>query len=146
MSSARNAAAAYKQQDIRSESPLALVASVYELVSSEIGKARAALAARDWATKGRAVHVAGRGLSLLQCSLNVEEGGDVAHNLDRVYAYLLVRLSAAHLANDDSIFAEIADHVKELGSAWRAAARGHDSSRRDATDADRRAEPIGVGG
>jgi flagellar protein FliS len=64
-------------------------------------------------------------ISLLQSSLNLELGGDVARNFDRLYTYLLQRLSQGHADNDDGAFAEVAGHLTDLGRAWReVASRG----------------------
>jgi flagellar protein FliS len=116
------AASTYLEQDIRTADPVTLIAHVYDLAQSHVARARAALAAKQMAAKGRAVKRASRCLSLLQTSLDLERGGDVAGNLDRVYAYLLRRLGEGHRRNDDAAFAEIAAHLAELGSAWREAA------------------------
>lgn len=118
----RRVASSYARQDIVSSAPLGLVARLYELTIVELARARAALAARNWAAKGAAVRRVGEYLSLLQCSLSREEGGEVAANLDRLYTYMLVRLSEAHVNNDDGGFDEIGRHLTELGAAWRQAA------------------------
>ena len=115
-------ASTYIEETISTESPLGLVARIFEMASLEIARARASLAASDPVGKGMAVHQASRCLSLLQCNLRMDEGGEVARNLDRLYTYLLNRLTLAHLNNDDSIFAEIGGHLSEMGGAWRQAA------------------------
>ena len=74
------------------------------------------------AEEALSVRRVGEYVSLLQCSLSIEDGGDIAANLDRIYTYLLVRLSEAHVGNDDAKFKEIGHHLTELGSAWRQAA------------------------
>lgn len=114
-----NAASTYLQQEVLSESPLARVARLYEMAALEITRARAALGKGDVAAKGRAVHRACNCLSLLQTSLDLERGGDVAKNLDRLYHYLIDRMTRSHIDNDDAGFAEVAGHLSELGAAWR---------------------------
>ncbi len=117
------AASTYLEQQIRSEDSLALIARVYEMATLHVARARAALAATDWPTKGIAVNKASRCISLLQCSLDMDKGKEVASNLDQVYGYLLRRLGQAHQRNDDAAFAEVQRHLVELGTAWRDAAR-----------------------
>jgi len=114
-----SAATAYVEQEIRSADPVALIASVFEVAVVQVAKARAALAAQDWAGKGIAVDRLTRCIGTLQSSLDMERGGDVARNFDRIYSYLLARLLHAHARNDDQAFAEIAKHLGELASAWR---------------------------
>lgn len=129
------AASTYLEQDIRMANPLALVARVFELAVQHVSRARVALATRDFATKGYEVHQASRCISLLQCNLDIEKGGDVARNMDRLYAYLLRRITEGHLRNDDSAFAEVASHLAEVGSAWREAASRRADASRDARPA-----------
>ena len=120
-----HAALAYLEQDIRTADPIALVARVFEVAVVHVARARTALASRQMAAKGLSVQRVVRCLPLLQASLDTERGGEVASNMDRLYAYLLRRLSEGHRRNDDAAFAEVATHLAELGSAWReAASRG----------------------
>jgi flagellar protein FliS len=117
-----HAASAYLEQDIRTADPVTLVSRVFEIAVVHVARARTALAARQMAAKGIAVQKVAHCLSLLQASLDAERGGEVAANMDRVYAYLLRRLGEGHRRNDDAAFAEIATHLSELGAAWREAA------------------------
>lgn len=118
-----NAAQAYLEQEIRSASPLALVAQVYDIAAQQIARARAGLAANDPAAKGVAVSRALRAIGHLQATLDMERGGEVARNLDRIYGYWSVRLTEANLHGDDAAFVEVLRHVRDLGSAWREAAQ-----------------------
>jgi flagellar protein FliS len=115
-------ASTYIREGIFNETPLGLVARIYEIASWQIARARTAMAEGDFAAKGAAVGRVSRCLSLLQTSLDKERGGEVAHNLDRLYTYLANRLSQAHVKNDDATFAELARHLTDLGGAWRQAA------------------------
>jgi flagellar protein FliS len=116
------AASAYLEQDVRTADPLRLVVMIYDVAVAQVGQARAALSAGDPSAKARAVDRVARCLGVLQESLDMEQGADVAKNLDRLYGYLQRRLTQAHLRNDDRVFEEIAGHLQELGSAWRTAA------------------------
>jgi flagellar protein FliS len=113
------AAATYIEQQVLNESPLARVARLYDMTAVEIARARAALGTGNLAAKGLAVQRATRTIGVLHASLDMERGGDVARNLDRLYAYCQRRLAEAHARNDDRAFAEIAGYVAALGSAWR---------------------------
>jgi flagellar protein FliS len=54
----------------------------------------------------------------LQSSLNREEGGEMAHNLDSLYHYMVRRLSEANLHNDVTILDEVSSLLLEIKSAW----------------------------
>ncbi len=130
--SSGDAATAYIEQNIRTSDPVALVARIFELASMHIARARSALAEGDLAAKGVAVNHASRCISLLQTTLDMERGGEVARNFDRLYAYLLRRLTDGHHRNDDGALAEAARHLGDLGQAWRAvSAPGHRGSGRE---------------
>ena len=117
------ASSTYLEQEILSEGPLARVARVYDMALQQVSRARASLATGALAKKGVAIGRAADCITLLQSSLNMSRGGEVAKNLDRIYAYLLRRIGEGHLRNDDSALAEVATHLQELGGAWREVAR-----------------------
>jgi flagellar protein FliS len=117
----------YLEQEILSESPLARVARVYEMALQQVSVARSSLASGALARKGQAIGRAADCITLLQSSLNMSRGGEVSRNLDRIYSYLLRRIGEGHLRNDDSALGEVAEHLRELGSAWREVARRADA-------------------
>jgi flagellar protein FliS len=120
---AGRAASAYLEADILNEGPLARVARLYDMAGVEVARARAGLAASNHAAKGLSINRAVRCISVLQSSLNLGQGGEVARNLDRIYGYVLRRLSEGLRDNDDRALAEVARHLGDLGSAWREVAR-----------------------
>ncbi len=54
----------------------------------------------------------------LLASLNMEEGGDIAMNLQRLYAYMFGQLIDANLEKDSKRIATVIDMLKELRSGW----------------------------
>jgi flagellar protein FliS len=129
------AASTYLEQDVRAADPLTLVVHALELAVGHTARARGALGSGDLAQKGLAVNRLCSCLGLLQSCLDMERGGEVARNLDRLYAYLLKRVGEAHRRNDAAALAEVARHLEELAATWRVAA-----GRRTA-----RPEPAGAG-
>lgn len=127
---AGEAARTYQARDIEVADPLRLVVWVLDLASLHLSRARAALAAGDAAGKGQQISRVSRCIHLLQSNLDMEQGQDVAQNLDRIYTYLQTRLMEGHLRNDDATLGEIAGHLTELGSAWReiSARQGHSAA------------------
>lgn len=115
-------ALAYVEEAASNESRLSLIARLYEMASLQIARAQAGMAAGDPTAKGMAVHRASSCIGLLQRNLDMQRGGDVARNLDRLYTYFLARLTHAHLNNDAEALTEIAGHLSELGGAWRTVA------------------------
>ena len=54
----------------------------------------------------------------LRSSLNIENGGEIAQNLDDLYDYMQRRLVVANADNDKSIIDEVRDLLREIQEAW----------------------------
>ena len=54
----------------------------------------------------------------LLASLNMEAGGDIARNLQRLYTYMFNELIEANLANDVKRVASVVELLKELRVGW----------------------------
>ena len=54
---------------------------------------------------------ASRAIELLQSTLNMEEGGEIARNLDRLYTYFQFTLTEAHMNNDVPRFFQLSRHL-----------------------------------
>jgi flagellar secretion chaperone FliS len=54
----------------------------------------------------------------LRVSLNMEEGGELAGNLDRLYDYMLRQLLKAHAENNPAVLDEVASLLREIKSGW----------------------------
>lgn len=54
----------------------------------------------------------------LQNSLNMEEGGEIARNLSRLYDFSMDRLAEANLRNDASAVNAVTKVIEELKSGW----------------------------
>lgn len=55
----------------------------------------------------------------LLASLNMESGGDIAVNLQRIYAYIFNQLIEANVNKDPEIVEHVVGLLKELRSAWK---------------------------
>ena len=54
----------------------------------------------------------------LRSSLNKEDGGEIAENLDDIYDYMQRRLVEANMQNDNRIVSEVESLLKEISEAW----------------------------
>ena len=54
----------------------------------------------------------------LRSSLDLDNGGSIAQNLDDLYDYMQRRLVVANADNDENILREIADLLSEIHEAW----------------------------
>ena len=67
----------------------------------------------------------------LRASLDKKAGGEIAENLDSLYAYMSEKLLAANMKNQPEMLEEVQNLLKDLKSAWDAI----DASARTATPA-----------
>jgi flagellar secretion chaperone FliS len=120
-----NAASAMKQyqqvsiqSSIMDASPHRLIQMLMEGVLEKIALAKGGLANNNIASKceniGKAISI----IDGLQASLNKEEGGELAENLDNLYDYMSRRLVVANLRNDGSILDEVASLMVEIKMGW----------------------------
>jgi flagellar protein FliS len=96
-----------------------LVILLIEGVLDRVKLAKLAIAQRDIMQKithiNKALDIIGEGL---RAHLDVAAGGEIAQNLDDLYAYCLVRLLHANSKNDVQALDEISNLFTPLLSAW----------------------------
>lgn len=57
-------------------------------------------------------------LTELRSTLNFEVGGEIAKQLDELYAYCNLRLTAGGVQNKPEYFKEVLEHLTALNQAW----------------------------
>jgi len=116
--------AAYKQIDLESEvkgaDPHRLIILLFDGAESAMHQALACLEANDIPGRSNALMKAiDIILSGLSASLNVEEGGDLAQNLQALYEYMVSRLIHANVHQDPHAIREVQKLLGEISGAWR---------------------------
>jgi flagellar protein FliS len=111
-------AEAYRQTEAKSRSPLELVVMLYDGALRFIGEAIAADAAGQIGRRGQAISKALAIIGELQSTLNVESGGQVAAELDRLYTYLQGRLLDVAMKKDRQALPEAQRLLSTLRDAW----------------------------
>lgn len=119
----RRASNAYLQvgveTSVSSASPHRLVAMLFDALSDALARARGAMQAGQIAEKGQAIGHAVRIVEEgLRSSLNLDKGGAIAADLNRLYGYLAARLTHANLHNDAAALQECSDLIEPVRSAW----------------------------
>lgn len=117
-------AAAYKRVGLETSvdkaDPHQLVNMLFEALLQSVRTARAALERGDVPTKCeqivRAVRIIDEGL---KPSLNLEQGGEIAANLNGLYGYCVLRLTHANLRNDDAALADVVRVIEPLADGWK---------------------------
>ena len=83
---------AYRRIEAESRSPMELVVMLYDGAIRFMGDARDAIARNDVRARTQATRRVLDIVSELQNTLNVQEGGDIARELDRLYVYISTKL------------------------------------------------------
>ena len=111
-------AEAYRQTEARSRSPLELVVMLYDGALRFVGEAIDADAARQIARRGQAISKTIAIVGELQSTLNVESGGQLAVELDKLYGYMQQRLLDVTLKKDTNALKEVQKLLTTLRDAW----------------------------
>ena len=112
-------ASTYRQVQVESsESPLELVVMLYDGALASLAQARDALVRHDLVAKGRAMSKAMSIVGHLQGTLNMEAGGEVAEELDRLYLYITERLLDANMKGVVEPIDESVRLLTTLRDAW----------------------------
>ena len=106
------------QTGVTEASPHRLIQMLLDGALGKIAQARGLMLRRQIAGKGNAVTSACSIIMGLRSSLDLEAGGELAANLDRLYDYMFRRLMDAHVQNDVAALDEVASLLHEVKRGW----------------------------
>lgn len=106
------------QAGIVDASPHRLIQMLMEGGLSRLAQAKGALLNGDLAGKGGRISAAIAIIGGLRDGLNLEVGGEVAVNLDRLYEYMITRLVEVNLKNDVAGLDEVSQLLRNIKSGW----------------------------
>jgi flagellar protein FliS len=113
-----NAAHAYRARQVQGATPVQQVAMLYDRAIASLREAIDAIEQGDierrWRANNRAVEI----ISALMSGLDMEQGGEIAQNLKRLYTFLLRRLGQVDLKNDPQPAREAIDILDPLRQSW----------------------------
>lgn len=113
-----SAASSYQKTQISQTDPVSLIVILYDGALSRIVQARQRFHKGDFLYGGLALTKTQAIVAELRKSLNHEEGGEIAANLDRLYGYLHDLLVSAIRENRVEPLDEASALLSELRSAW----------------------------
>lgn len=120
-----NAYAAMKQYQtvnvnaqVSEADPHRLIQMLMEGGLQRIAQAKGAMQHGNVALKGERIGKALGIIGGLREALDADKGGELALNLDRLYAFMQDRLTQANLQNDVSMLDEVADLLREVKAGW----------------------------
>jgi flagellar protein FliS len=127
-----NASQQYLTQQIMTASPAALMQMLYEKAINSLKEAIKAIEDNQiearWKANSRVIEI----VSHMQGTLDMEKGGEIAQNLDRLFAYILSRLPRIDFKNDAQVAREIIGLLEPLRASWQELAAQGDKPQREA--------------
>jgi flagellar protein FliS len=113
----------YEQLQVGSASPNKLLFMLYEGAIRFLDEAARHMAARKYEAQSDRIQRTQRILTELASSLDMEVGGELAHSLRTLYAYLHGRLTEANVRSDPALLREVRDSLADLLDTWKEADR-----------------------
>ena len=111
-------AEAYQQTLVQSRSPLELVVMLYDGALRFLEQAAEAMDRRDMPAKAEALSKSFAILAELQNTLNVRDGGELARQLDALYAHMHDRLVDANVQRSSEPIRDVIKLLRPLRDAW----------------------------
>jgi flagellar protein FliS len=106
------------QADATYASPHRLIQMLLDGALEKIAIAKGHMVRGEIQPKGQLIGWAISIISGLRASLDMNAGGDIAHNLNDLYDYMGRRLLHANLKNDVAALDEVIALLREVKSAW----------------------------
>lgn len=107
------------RSNVEIASPHRLVDMLYEGAIERIVQAKGAMEYGNIEMKGQKINSAVSIVGGLRESLNADDGGDLAINLDSLYIYIQRILTTAHIKNDKTKLDEAITLLADLRNAWK---------------------------
>lgn len=106
------------QASVEYADPHTLVTLLFNKLNEKIAVAKGTIQHGAVAEKGQAIGRAIEIVGYLQACLDLEKGGELAVNLDRLYTYVTERLFYASARNDQNALDEVSGLIRDIRSAW----------------------------
>lgn len=123
MTSQTTAAKAYQQQAVLTASKEKLVVMLYDGALRHIDRAKAGLESKDVPAVGEALSKAFAIVGELRSSLDHDQGGEIAGNLERLYGFAQDRIVLANRDREQAPLDEAREVLVTLKEGWDAVVR-----------------------
>jgi flagellar protein FliS len=110
----------YLQTTVNTQSKGRLIVMLYDGAIRFMKLAIQEIEAGNWAAKGQYLSRAQDIINELDIVLDTENGGEIAQNLSRLYAYMYRRLFQANTKRDPQMIREVIALMEDLNQSWKA--------------------------
>ena len=111
----------YKQNQIATADPGTILLMLYDGAIDALKRATQHLAAGNMAEKGTCILQAHDIITQLVVSLDYDIGGELAHNLEALYRYMLDQILRANVKNDPGLLGKVVALLSTLREGWESA-------------------------
>lgn len=118
-SNSPNAMTAYQASNVALADPAQVIVLLYDGAIYRIGQALQEIEKQNTLASGIAIYRALAIIGELRNSLNLEVGGEIAMNLDRLYLYMHEELVKGHLARRTEPLERVRKLLVDLNEAWK---------------------------
>ncbi|WP_045860438.1 flagellar export chaperone FliS [Teredinibacter purpureus] len=109
----------HRQSNVEVASPHKLIDMLYEGALERIVQAKGAIQYNNIELRGKKINSAIAIVGGLRTSLDRDQGGDIAANLDGLYVYIQNILAKAHRNADAELLDEAAKLVGNMRDSWK---------------------------
>ncbi len=107
------------QSKVNSANNVQLIQMLLDGFIETINKAEVQIQKNDIEGKAKSLIKASNIIMGLQTSLDIENGGEIAKNLNELYTYISRRVFEIDLQNDVKIISEVRDLINSIRDAWK---------------------------
>ncbi|WP_081825273.1 flagellar export chaperone FliS [Persephonella sp. IF05-L8] len=100
-----------------------LLIKVFEEIFSLLNIAIYAIEEKDTKTKAESLSKVSNAIAVLQASLDMEKGGDIAQNLYRIYEFCLEELLKANVSDDKEKISQVIEVLTPIYEGFKEAAK-----------------------
>jgi flagellar protein FliS len=114
----------YIENSVLTATPLELVAMLYRCAIDSVEEARRCLADGDIAGRVRPINRAFDAVTELTLSLDFKEGGELARQLNDLYAYVSHKIVVGHAEQSDTALEEASRLLGTMLESWKEISAG----------------------
>ncbi|MBN1393206.1 MAG: flagellar export chaperone FliS [Sedimentisphaerales bacterium] len=110
----------YKEHTISTQNKGRLIVMLYDGAIKFLKMALNEMEAGNYGEKGRYIGKAQDIINELNAVLDMNDGGEVAANLRKLYLFMAKRLHEANISKDPNMIREVIKMLEELNQSWKA--------------------------
>jgi len=108
----------YREEQVSGLSQKQLILMLYDGAIKFVSEAKESIEKKDYGRSYKSIVKARDIIAELLRILNIERGGEIARNLQRLYLYMIGRLIEVNFTKETRLLDNVLDILRDLRSAW----------------------------